>query len=43
MLNVSIEAARAGEAGKGFVVVADKIRKLSDGTNQVFYKIGELI
>ncbi|NLJ74284.1 MAG: hypothetical protein GX331_04755 [Firmicutes bacterium] len=42
-LNASIEAARAGEHGRGFEIVAQEIRKLSDGTAQSAGKVKEAI
>lgn len=42
-LNASIEAARAGESGKGFVVVANEIRKLSDGSSKAASHIAGII
>ncbi len=38
-LNASVEAARAGAAGEGFSVVAQEVRKLSDGSQAETEKI----
>ena len=37
--NASIEAARAGNAGKGFRVIANEVKKLSEGTNKTSEEI----
>ena len=42
-LNASIEAARAGEHGRGFEIVAQEIRKLSDGSTDAAHKVQEAI
>ncbi|HHU52249.1 MAG TPA: hypothetical protein GXZ36_10565 [Firmicutes bacterium] len=42
-LNASIEAARAGEHGRGFAIVAERIRRLSEGTQGFTSDIQETI
>ncbi|OAO89122.1 hypothetical protein AXX17_ATUG04230 [Arabidopsis thaliana] len=42
-LNAAIEAARAGQHGVGFAVVAQEMKKLSDGTREAVRQISEFI
>jgi methyl-accepting chemotaxis protein len=42
-LNAAIEAARAGQQGKGFTVLAEEIRKLSNGSNKAAEQIKNII
>lgn len=42
-LNAAIEAARAGQQGKGFTVLAEEIRKLSNGSNKAAEQIKKII
>ncbi|ADH99018.1 methyl-accepting chemotaxis sensory transducer [[Bacillus] selenitireducens MLS10] len=42
-INASIEAAKAGKEGRSFAVVADEIRKLSQGTNDFSKQSAEVV
>lgn len=42
-LNAAIEAARAGQQGKGFTVLAEEIRKLSNGSNKAAEQIKNIV
>jgi len=42
-LNAAIEAAKAGQQGIGFTVLAEEIRKLSEGSNKAAREIRKLI
>ncbi|MBU5595491.1 methyl-accepting chemotaxis protein [Amphibacillus sp. MSJ-3] len=42
-INASIEAAKAGKEGRSFAVVADEIRKLSQGTNEFSNRIKNVL
>jgi len=42
-LNAAIEARKAGDAGRSFLVVADEVRHLADGSQQLSSEITELV
>lgn len=42
-INAAIESAKAGEAGRGFSVVADEIRKISNGSQDAVKEVQKIL